>query len=128
MLDNRYFEIMQESTGSLQVQVNDTNIGKPISNVQVAIKNENGDTVEELITDSSGQTPVINLPTPPVEYSLGEEQSVLPYAIYSIETTTNDFRKVFVNGTQVLPNSLALQEINTELINTGDTLPIEINI
>ena len=129
MLNNRYFEITQESTGSLQIQVNDTNIGKPIANAQIKIKDENNNTVEELITDNSGQTPIINLSTPPIEYSLDEEQNIRPYAIYNLETTTNDFRKVFVNGTQVIPNSLALQEINTELINTENSdLPIEINI
>ena len=87
-LSKRYFDAMQESTGSLQIQVNDISIGMPLANVQVTVKNDNGDIVEELITDESGQTPIINLPAPPEEYSLESEQSVKPYATYNIEKTS----------------------------------------
>lgn len=126
-LSKRYFDAMQESTGSLQIQVNDISIGMPIANVQVTVKNDNGDIVEELITDESGQTPIINLPAPPEEYSLESEQSVKPYATYNIETKIQGYRNVDVNGTQILSNSMALQQINTE---TGaqDAAPIVINI
>lgn len=126
-LSKRYFDAMQESTGSLQIQVNDISIGMPLANVQVTVKNDNGDIVEELITDESGQTPIINLPAPPEEYSLESEQSVKPYATYNIETKIQGYRNVDVNGTQILSNSMALQQINTE---TGaqDAAPIVINI
>ena len=126
-LSGRYFETLQEATGSLQIQVNDINIGRPLPNAQVTVKDENGKIVEELITDESGQTPIINLSTPPREYSLESEQSVRPYAIYNIEAKIQNFRNVNIYGTQVLSNSLALQEINTET-NAQDESPIVINI
>ena len=76
---------MQENSGSLQIQVTDTSIGMPIPNAKVIIKDESNNTIEELITDNSGQTPIINLPAPNINFSLEENNnSTRPYSIYNL--------------------------------------------
>ena len=127
-LSNRYFEALQENSGSLQIQVNDVNIGRPLANAQVIVKDEAGKVIEELITDESGQTPIINLPAPPQEYSLEAEQTVRPYSIYNLEANFEGYKKAIVNGTQVMANSLALQEINTEALTQNSDSNIVIDI
>lgn len=119
-------EMMQEGNGSLQVQVNDTNIGMPIPNAQVLIKNENGETIEEMITDESGQTPIINLPTMPIDYSLNEESEVRPYSVYNVEASVKGFRPRSINGAQIFADNLAIQEINLEESNNTTVDVIEI--
>lgn len=106
---------MQENLGSLQIQVNDTSIGRPIPNAKVIIKNEENNTIEELITDSSGQTPVINLPAPDINFSLEQQNnSTRPYSIYNIQASYPDYNSKNIIGTQILANNLAIQEINLE--------------
>lgn len=65
---------------------------------------------EEVRTDSSGQTPTLELKTPPLEYSMEpvEEQ---PYAEYTIQVQAEGFENTEIAGTQVLPGVVARQSI-----------------
>lgn len=60
--------------------------------VRISYTGESGQTVEEVRTDSSGQTPVLDLKTPPLEYSMEpvEEQ---PYAEYTVQVGRGRIRK-----------------------------------
>lgn len=119
-MKTRYFDTMQDSLGSLQVQVNDTTIGMPIPNAQVLIKDEEGKMIEELITDDSGQTPIINLVAPPKNYSLEPEQQVRPYSIYKLESIVQGYGKKEINGAQILSDTMAIQKINMEPSNENE--------
>lgn len=106
---------MQENSGSLQIQVTDTSIGMPIPNAKVIIKDESNNTIEELITDNSGQTPIINLPAPNINFSLEENNnSTRPYSVYNIQASSQDYNLKNIIGVQILPRDLAIQEINLE--------------
>ena len=106
---------MQENSGSLQIQVTDTSIGMPIPNAKVIIKDESNNTIEELITDNSGQTPIINLPAPNINFSLEENNnSTRPYSIYNLQASSKDYNLKNIIGVQILPRDLAIQEINLE--------------
>ena len=101
-----------QSLGKLRVDVT-TAVGlKPITNatINISIPGTNGRTIEQLQTDISGQTPIIEISTPPLEYSL-EPSNPQPYAEYSVEVDAPDFNSVLVSDTQVLPNETAIQEI-----------------
>lgn len=119
-MKTRYFDTTQDSLGSLQVQVNDTTIGMPIPNAQVLIKDEEGKMIEELITDDSGQTPIINLVAPPKNYSLEPEQQVRPYSIYKVESIVQGYGKKEINGAQILSDTMAIQKINMEPSNENE--------
>ena len=78
--------------------------------VRISYTGESGRTVEEVRTDSSGQTPILELKTPPLEYSMEpvEEQ---PYAEYTIQVQAEGFENTEIAGTQVLPGVVAQQSI-----------------
>lgn len=64
----------------------------------------------QLTTDESGLTEEIELPAPPVQYSL-EPSDVKPYAEYNIEVTAPGYEPVYVFGSELLANELSLQTI-----------------
>ena len=80
--------ILQQDTpeqGGLQVNVTSTIGIQPIAGA--AVKIFSGQTqVEELTTDSSGQTPAIQLPAPPLAYSQ-EPNQPQPFAEYTIQVS-----------------------------------------
>ncbi len=96
--------------GRLQVSVSAMNDMVPIPNAVVRITDPtNGDTLEELTTDSSGQTPEVELPAPPEDYSVTGEGDK-PYASYNVTVRATDRQTLHIGGVQVLPNSTALQQ------------------
>ena len=61
----------------------------PVENASVTIS-YTGDPespLEVLTTDSSGQTPVVSLPAPPLDLSLTPDASEQPYSEYNISVT-----------------------------------------
>lgn len=61
----------QVDDGTLKVSVFTEDGTRPVEDalVRISYTGESGQTVEEVRTDSSGQTPVLDLKTPPLEYS-----------------------------------------------------------
>jgi hypothetical protein len=115
--------------GYLQVNTYATDVGMPVDNATVRITDiATGDTIEELQTDSSGQTPVIELPAPPVENSL-ETNQPKPYSEYNVSITANGFDPFNVEGVQILPTSTALQNANlitqTQIAENEDNIAIQ---
>ena len=87
----------------------------PISNVQITIK-QTAPTGEEqvlanFVTDEVGQTPSIELPVPPIDYSLDPTNTQIPYATYRIETTSTNYIDTIVRGSQVFADTLSVQPI-----------------
>lgn len=117
------------SFGKLAVNVNSIITDFPVSNALVRITNPGTDTViEELRTDSSGQTETIELSAPPIDYSL-EPTAPKPYSEYDVRVDSDDFESVIVNGVQILADSTALQGVSARPITTTDTYqPISISI
>ena len=75
--------------------------------------------VEQLRTDSSGQTEVIELPAPPLEYSMEPEQANQPYSEYNIQVDAPGYESVMVSGTEILPDVTALQPIQMTPLETA---------
>ena len=103
--------------GRLQINVT-ANIGLiPIQNANITISytGDSNNTLETLTTDSSGQTDVVSLSAPPLEYSLAPN-SPMPYSEYTLNVTAPGYEPVTVSGVEVLPDVTALQ--NIEMIPT----------
>jgi len=102
-------------TGSGSLRINVTSaIGQiPIDNATVSISYtvspEN--TIEELTTDSSGLTEIVELPTPNEDYSLNPESEVKPYSEYNILVTAEGYEPVSVTGSELLANTTSFQPI-----------------
>lgn len=90
--------------------------------IMITVTGEPDTVIQELRTDESGRTPVVELPTPPLSYSLTPDSPVRPYAEYTIYVTAPGYEPAEIDGTEVLPDVTALQPV--ELIpaaeNTGE--------
>lgn len=102
----------QSYLGQLQINVTSTVGLIPIQDATVTISYTGVPdvTVEQLRTDSSGQTETIELPAPPLEYSMEPEQPQ-PYSEYNIQVEAPGYEPVLVSGTEILPDVTALQPI-----------------
>ncbi len=99
--------------GRLQINVT-SSIGLiPIQDATVTISYTGvPDTIiERISTDSSGQTQVIDLPAPPLEYSV-EPSEQMPYSEYNIQVEAPGYETVNITGTEILPDVTALQPIS----------------
>ena len=110
------------ATGYLQVDVvSDTN-SFPITDANISIsKTEDpGKTLEEITTNSSGQTENISLEAPPPELSL-TPQDLRPYAEYTIRITAPGFEPLIISGTEILANTTAIQNARMVPISDSNT-------
>lgn len=114
------------SAGRLQINVFDKTIGKPLANANIRIfqSANSQNTIFELTTNSSGQSDTIELETPPVEYSLAPN-SPQPYSEYNAEITKENYEQISVDKIQILPNSLATQNIFLNPIAPDSQLPLQ---
>lgn len=67
--------------------------------------------LEALTTDSSGQTPTVDLPAPPLSLSLSPDAAQQPYSEYNISVTAEGYEPVLVSGSEILSGQLSLQPI-----------------
>lgn len=98
--------------GLLQVNVNSRIDADPIPDATVTLSYTGvpGNTLEELKTNSSGQTERVTLAAPALEYSM-EPSETQPYAEYTVQVTAPGYHPINVSGINVLPDVLALQPI-----------------
>ena len=99
-------------TGYMEVDVVSATNNSPIENATVTIS-YTGDpesTIEELKTDSSGQTQQVALAAPPLEYSM--EPSVnQPFAEYTVTVSAPGFEPFSVSGSDILSGEVSIQQI-----------------
>ncbi|MCD8154046.1 MAG: peptidoglycan-binding protein [Clostridiales bacterium] len=98
--------------GRLKISVVSEADNRPVENarIQISYTGEPDRILEEVQTDSSGQTPSLDLQAPPLEYSMQpvEEQ---PYAEYTIFITADGFEPEEIAGIEVLPEVTARQPV-----------------
>lgn len=99
-----------QSLGRLQVHCVTPNM-LPIEGATVRISSpaQPTEVLEELTTDASGLTPEIELPAPPIDYSL-EPSEVQPYSEYNIFCMQPDFTPVNISNMQILAETTAIQD------------------
>lgn len=107
--------------GRLQVTVLTEDGAKPVENavVRISYTGVPDSVLEELKTDSSGQTPVLELAAPPLEYSMepSEEQ---PYAEYTVQIRAEGYEPEEIAGTEILPDVLAQQPVRLRPSSAGE--------
>ena len=101
MKNHSYLSMQQDTPdqGRLQVTVQDGANNRPVENARVRISYTGvpDNVIEEVRTDSSGKTPMLDLAAPPLEYSMKpvEEQ---PYAEYTVQISADGFEPKEVAG------------------------------
>ncbi len=109
--------------GNLRVNVTSEVTSQPIENARVSISytGEPDSTLEELTTNSSGQTETIELTTPPLEYSLNPSVELQPYSEYTLTITAPGYEPLVISGTELLPDVTAIQDATMRPITQGET-------
>lgn len=99
--------------GRLHISVFDNTEGMPISNADVKItpRGDYSNVLDEERTDDSGETDIVNLPTPPLSFSQNPEYDARPYGEYDLIVTAPNRNETIIEGVQVLPNSIAKQNV-----------------
>lgn len=107
--------------GRLQINVTSSLGLIPVSGATVTISYTGVPdvTVEKLSTDSSGQTVQVELPAPPLEYSV-EPSEQMPYSEYNIQVDAPGYESVMISGTEILPDVTAVQPIQMIPLETSE--------
>ncbi|MDD7640900.1 MAG: peptidoglycan-binding protein [bacterium] len=106
---------MQEATdtGSLQVNVTSRLQNTPIKGATITLS-YTGDpdvTLESVQTDESGQTQVLTLDAPPVEYSLDSSQENQPFSLYTIQIRAEGYQPLNISGIEIFSTIKAIQNV-----------------
>lgn len=118
------YRIQQDTPdkGFLQITVESQGRLSPVPGARVTVfyTGDPDSVITEMTTDGNGRLPELELDTPPLEYSLtpGSNQ---PYAEYTIQVSADGYETTTVSGTEVLPDSLALQTINLRPLTSDET-------
>lgn len=112
----QYIKAMQEETsgkGKLQINVTSTLDSHPIAEARISISYTGvpEQTLEQVTTDSSGQSEVLTLDAPPEEWSLDPNNERQPYSEYTLDVSAPGFEPVSIAGTEILANVKAIQNI-----------------
>lgn len=130
-----YVKAMQDSSGNegsnrdyidkgkLQINVTSEVDSFPVPGAVVSISYTGvpDSTLEELNTNSSGQTEEVELNTPPLEYSLNPEIEGQPYAEYTLDVRAPGFEMVSISGAEILPDVTAIQNVRLRPLTQDDT-------
>jgi hypothetical protein len=114
-------QMSTQSLGRFRVRATTPNLA-PISNATVTISSASFPSTifDQLSTDESGLTPVIELPAPSIDYSLAPS-TVQPYAEYTVNIAAPNFIPVTVQNAEVLPDVTAIQSATMNVQETPDT-------
>ena len=106
--------------GQLRIRVYSKNDGRPIPDARVMISYTGGaqDTIEEVMTDQSGNAPVVTLRTPPLEYSM-QPQDRMPYAEYSIIVQAEGFREIEISGIELMSQQQSEQAVQMDAVDAA---------
>ena len=120
---------MQKATdrGQLQIHVTTERGFFPIKDASIRLSYTGNPTeiIEELSTDISGQTAAVELPAPPLEYSM-EPSEFQPYSEYTIQVNASGYRPINITGISVLPDKTSIQNVRMETATVEN--PLERNI
>lgn len=95
--------------GQLRIQIVNA-LGEPVPDAKIVISftGDPNQTVEEMTTDASGNTQILTLDTPPLEYSM-EPSEMQPYSQYTMEVTAEGYQSINVSGIEVFQGQVSVQ-------------------
>lgn len=115
--------------GRLSVQVTSSVGFIPIKDAKISIsQTQNPNTIlEEVTTNISGETEMIELSAPPMELSL-EPSEVQPYADYNLTITADGYQPVFIEGSEILSGEESIQPVSMNPIEEENLVQSDITI
>lgn len=99
--------------GRLQISVTSEITAYPIENATISISYTGvpNSTLEQLQTNQVGQTEIVELDTPPLEYSLDQTIEEQPYSEYTLQVDAPGFEPISIAGAEILADVTALQDV-----------------
>lgn len=99
--------------GRLQINVTSEITAYPIENATISISYTGvpNSILEQLQTNQVGQTEVVELDTPPLEYSLDQTIEEQPYSEYTLQVNAPGFEPISIAGAEILTDVTALQDV-----------------
>ena len=99
--------------GRLQINVTSEITAYPIENATISISYTGvpNSILEQLQTNQVGQTEVVELDTPPLEYSLDQTIEEQPYSEYTLQVNAPGFEPISIAGAEILADVTALQDV-----------------
>lgn len=99
--------------GRLQISVTSEITAYPIENATISISYTGvpNSTLEQLQTNQVGQTEIVELDTPPLEYSLDQTIEEQPYSEYTLQVNAPGFEPISIAGAEILADVTALQDV-----------------
>ena len=109
--------------GQLQINVTSegTSFPVPDANISISYTGVPGPILEQVQTNSSGQTEILDLNAPPIELSLDPNNEIQPYSEYTLDITAPGYEPISISGTEILADVIALQNITMRPIERTGT-------
>ena len=116
--------VMQENMvdrGRLKIQVRTEVQNRPIAGARVSISYSGapGEPLEEVQTDANGKTEILDLPTPPLEYSL-EPSEYQPYSEFNLNIEAPGYEPVEISGSELLSGETSVQDVMMKPASEGE--------
>ena len=98
--------------GRLRIHVDSALTRSPVENARIRIfdTGQPEKALEEIGTDTNGNSETVELPAPPSEYSM-EPSENQPYSEYTFQIQADGFEPLSISGAELFSGSLALQDV-----------------
>ena len=98
--------------GRLRIHVDSALTRSPVENARIRIfdTGQPEKTLEEIGTDTNGNSETVELPAPPIEYSM-EPSENQPYSEYTFQIQADGIEPLSISGAELFSGSLALQDV-----------------
>ena len=124
--NNSFPDTTLTDQGRLQIGTLEISAALPASGATVRItqRGQPANVIDELVSDSSGRTPTVYLPAPPVDYSM-QLTDVRPYSEYDVSVIMDGFVHAYVEGVQILPDTTSYQDVR---LRPGIAYPDDVDV
>ena len=108
--------------GRLQINITSeiNSVPVPDATINISYTGVPESQIEQLTTNSSGQTETIELDAPPIEYSLNPAIEEQPYSEYTLQIQAPGYEPVSIAGAEILADVTALQNVELRPLDTPE--------
>lgn len=113
MDDINAMQDQETGKGLLQINVISAADSRPVADARIAVSYTGvpEQTLEQVITDRSGQSEVLTLDAPPEAWSLDPDNERQPYSEYTLNISAPGYEPVSIAGAEILADVKAIQNI-----------------
>ena len=113
MDDINAMQDQETGKGRLQINVTSAADSRPVADARIAVSYTGvpEQTLEQVITDRSGQSEVLTLDAPPEAWSLDPDNERQPYSEYTLNISAPGYEPVSIAGAEILADVKAVQNV-----------------